>query len=78
MGKRKGHETYGYHELPRGGFYVPTSDKEKPIQVGMPPETIKDSMALGLCVPQTFVLHDDQEMFDDVTGLNGAEFEFPM
>jgi CRP-like cAMP-binding protein/phosphoribosyl 1,2-cyclic phosphodiesterase len=45
------------------------------IQFGMPPETIKDSMALGLEIPQTFVVPPD--MFDRRRGLSVAEFEFP-
>ena len=35
--------------LPRGGIVINT--KTGPVQVGMPPETIKDSMALGIQVP---------------------------
>jgi hypothetical protein len=40
--------------LPRGGTYVQTS--AGPLQFGLPPETIKDSMNLGLTLPTNFVL----------------------
>jgi CRP-like cAMP-binding protein/ribonuclease BN (tRNA processing enzyme) len=46
-----------------------------PIQFGVPPETIKDSMALGLEVPTLYVL--PAELFDRQRGVNAAECEFP-
>ena len=58
--------------LPRGGHCVMT--KAGTVQVGIPPETIKDSMKLGyafashLVVPEVF--------FDRATGI-GCDFEFP-
>jgi ribonuclease BN (tRNA processing enzyme) len=46
-----------------------------PIQVGLPPETIKDSMAAGLAVPTLYVL--PKQLFDRRRGVNVAECEFP-
>jgi hypothetical protein len=60
-------------ELPRGGTYIRTSAGV--FQVGIPAETIKDSLALGLPVPEYFVL--PQSMFDRARGRSMAEFEFP-
>lgn len=59
--------------LPRGGWYIKTS--AGPIQVGLPPETIKDSMAAGLAVPTLYVL--PRHLFDRRRGVNVAECEFP-
>ncbi len=59
--------------LPRGGYYVTTS--QGAIQIGMPPETIKDVMELKLDVPIAYVL--PSELFDRRRGLSVAEFEFP-
>lgn len=63
----------GWRALPRGGYYVPTS--KGPVQIGMPPETIKDVMELQLDVPIAYVL--PRELFDRRRGLSVAEFEFP-
>eukprot|EP00899_Mesostigma_viride_P025510 jgi/Mesvir1/6143/Mv00844-RA.1 len=59
--------------LPRGGTYVKVSCGG--VQFGCPPETIKDSMALGLDPPQFYVLPKD--MFVRSVGISVAEFEFP-
>jgi hypothetical protein len=59
--------------LPRGGVYVQTPTG--PIQFGMPPETIKDSMKLGLTLPVNYVV--PKERFNLTLGINVAEFEFP-
>lgn len=59
--------------LTRGGYYVRT--KAGPVQVGMPPETIKDSLSRGLTLPTNFVI--PKERFDLDKGINLAEFEFP-
>lgn len=59
--------------LPRGGYYVRTS--AGPVQIGIPPETIKDVMELRLDVPVAYVL--PRELFDRRRGLSVAEFEFP-
>eukprot|EP00636_Phaeomonas_parva_P006036 CAMPEP_0118873072 /NCGR_PEP_ID=MMETSP1163-20130328/15022_1 /TAXON_ID=124430 /ORGANISM="Phaeomonas parva, Strain CCMP2877" /LENGTH=776 /DNA_ID=CAMNT_0006808325 /DNA_START=219 /DNA_END=2549 /DNA_ORIENTATION=+ len=63
--------------LPRGGYAVETS--VGPIQVGMPPETIKDSMSLGLPIPRHFVLPSERfvKALGPDMGINVAEFEFP-
>lgn len=62
-----------WRSLPRGGYYVRTS--AGPIQIGVPPETIKDVMDLALEVPVAYVL--PRELFDRRRGLSVAEFEFP-
>lgn len=59
--------------LPRGGILIKTSMGN--IQFGMPPETVKDCMILGLDVPVYFVL--PTKRFDFGVCLNVAEFEFP-
>jgi CRP-like cAMP-binding protein/glyoxylase-like metal-dependent hydrolase (beta-lactamase superfamily II) len=59
--------------LPRGGYYVRTI--AGPVQIGMPPETIKDVMGMKLDVPIAYVLPRD--LFDRRRGLSVAEFEFP-
>src|SRR5262245_49234781 len=59
--------------LPRGGLYVRTPAGA--VQFGVPAETIKDSMALGLDVPAVFVVPSD--LFDRRRGVNVAEVEFP-
>lgn len=59
--------------LSRGGWYVRTS--AGPVQIGLPPETIKDSMSQGLPVPTVYVL--PKELFDRRRGVNVAECEFP-
>ncbi|MBX3206476.1 MAG: cyclic nucleotide-binding domain-containing protein [Labilithrix sp.] len=65
--------TAGWLALPRGGYYVRTS--AGPVQIGVPPETIKDVMELKLDVPVAYVL--PRELFDRRRGLSVAEFEFP-
>ena len=68
----KGNMTF----LPRGGILVKTNTPDDiDIQFGIPPETIKDSMILGVSVPKYFVV--SHEMFDRVGGTSMAEFEFP-
>ena len=47
------------YQLPRGGYVVKTS--EGPIQFGMPPDTIKDHLLVGLEVPIAFVVYGEQE-----------------
>ncbi len=59
--------------LPRGGIVIKTSAGN--IQFGMPPETVKDSMLLGIEIPEIYVLPTNR--FDFVSCLNVAEFEFP-
>lgn len=45
------------------------------IQVGMPPETVKDSMNLGISMPNIFIV--PRVRYDKKYFLNVAEFEFP-
>ena len=59
--------------LPRGGVYVQT--KHGAVQFGLPPETIKDSLNLGLDVPSMFVVPKDR--FNLKYATNTCELEFP-
>ncbi|KAL4448715.1 hypothetical protein ABPG74_012804 [Tetrahymena malaccensis] len=59
--------------LPRGGLIIKT--KIGNIQYGLPPETVKDSLKLGLTVPTYFIIPSNR--FDRKSGINVAEFEFP-
>lgn len=63
--------------LPRGGVVVSTS--LGPVQLGMPPETIKDSMKLGLPVPRHYIVPSEPftKTLGANMGVNVAEFEFP-
>jgi|GEM_PF-531137 len=61
--------------LPRGGCLIETLSMGN-IQFGIPPETIKDCMFLGLEIPTTYVISG--ELFDRIIGLSMAEFEFPI
>ncbi len=61
-------------ELPRGGWLVQTSAGY--IQVGAPPETIKDTMLLPESVPQIFVM--PVRLFSPDKGISLAELEFPI
>ena len=60
-------------ELPRGGCVVITS--LGPIQFGIPPETIKDSINLGFEIPQFYVIPTSR--WDKMFHMSVAEFEFP-
>ena len=60
--------------LPRGGYLVNTSIGY--IQVGSPPETIKDTMLLPKKVPLIFVLPGT--LFHFEKGIAVAELEFPI
>ncbi|MDC3378948.1 cAMP/cGMP-dependent 3',5'-cyclic-AMP/GMP phosphodiesterase [Planctomycetota bacterium] len=60
-------------ELPRGGVVVST--KAGPVQVGIPPETIKDHMELGLTVPTFYVI--PSQRFHRQRGISVCEIEFP-
>nr|CCA16680.1 cGMPdependent 3' putative [Albugo laibachii Nc14] len=63
--------------LGRGGLIVLTSIG--PIQFGMPPETIKDSMKLGIPVPRHYIVPSEPftKTIGANMGVNVAEFEFP-
>lgn len=65
---------HGSTSLARGGELVHTS--QGPIQFGVPPETIKDTMVNAGGVPQVFVL--TRHLFDLESGVNFAELEFPV
>ncbi|MFP4643874.1 MAG: cAMP/cGMP-dependent 3',5'-cyclic-AMP/GMP phosphodiesterase [Spirochaetales bacterium] len=60
--------------LPRGGTLVRTPAGA--IQVGVPPETIKDTITTSESVPQTFVL--PRELFNWSKGINVGDMEFPI
>lgn len=64
-------------KLPRGGVVAATSIG--PVQLGMPPETIKDSMKLGLPVPRHYIVPSEPftKTLGANMGVNVAEFEFP-
>ena len=65
-------------ELPRGGVSVETQAVGY-VQFGIPPETIKDSMKLGIAVPSVYIVPVDRfcRDFGPALGVNLAEFEFP-
>jgi Metallo-beta-lactamase superfamily len=65
-------------ELPRGGVSVETAAVGR-IQFGIPPETIKDSMLLGIDVPRIYIVPRERFCSDwgPALGINLAEFEFP-
>ncbi len=60
--------------LPRGGILIPASAGN--VQMGIPPETIKDTMKLAGGVPDTYIVPGD--MFDLHGGVALAEMEFPV
>ena len=64
----------GVNCLPRGGYLVSTSKGY--IQLGAPPETIKDTMILPKKVPLIFIL--PRELFNVKKGIAVAEIEFPI
>ena len=61
-------------DLPRGGTLVHTPAGN--IQVGAPPETIKDTITSEDSVPQVFVL--PRELFNWSKGINVGDMEFPI
>jgi len=65
-------------KLPRGGISVETEAVGR-VQFGIPPETIKDSMRLGIPVPQIYIVPAERFCRDmgPALGVNLAEFEFP-
>jgi len=64
--------------LPRGGISIETQAVGR-IQFGIPPETIKDSMRLGIGVPGVYVVPPERfcREMGPALGINLAEFEFP-
>lgn len=69
---REASDQYTY--LPRGGILLQTSSGN--IQFGIPPETIKDTMAMEGGVPGTYVV--PHYMFDITKGIALADIEFPI
>jgi len=67
-------QSHSYIELPRGGYLVDTSAGY--IQVGSPPETIKDTMFFEKKTPLIFVLPN--KFFHVEKGISVAELEFPI
>jgi hypothetical protein len=67
-------------QLERGGVVLNT--KIGPIQFGMPPETVKDSINMGLEIPTFYIIPTKRYIFasfrfDKKYGISVAEFEFP-
>ncbi len=63
-----------YITLFRGGYLIDSS--EGYIQVGSPPETIKDTMAFPKSVPEYYILPN--HFFNRTKGISVAEVEFPL
>jgi CRP-like cAMP-binding protein/phosphoribosyl 1,2-cyclic phosphodiesterase len=61
-------------DLQKGGMLIKTVCGY--IQFGIPPETVKDSMSLGLPVPEFYII--PREKFDWNDGISLMEFEFPV
>ena len=61
-------------ELPKGGIIVNTRIGE--IQVGVPPETIKDSLALNIAVPNVYIA--TKNLFSHRTMASFIDLEFPV
>jgi len=63
-------------QLPRGGISIQTKAVGA-VQFGIPPETIKDSMRLGLEVPRVFIVPVERfcREIGPALGINLAEFE---
>jgi CRP-like cAMP-binding protein len=64
----------GYLELPRGGYLIDTSIGY--IQIGSPPETVKDTMLYEKKTPLVFILPN--KFFHIDKGISTAELEFPL
>lgn len=62
------------NHLPRGGYLIQTSIGY--IQLGSPPETIKDTMRLERGTPTIFILPNN--LFHVEKGISLAELEFPI
>ena len=60
--------------LHRGGLILKTS--EGPIQFGVPPETIKDTISTEFGVPQIYVLPNS--LFSVERAISFADLEFPI
>lgn len=62
-------------KLSRGGYLI-LEDGKILVQLGVPPETIKDTLKLFGDAPQYYII--PRRMIDNVTFLNVAEVEFPI
>lgn len=60
--------------LEKGGIILQTSLGN--IQYGIPPETVKDSISMGVSVPEYYII--PKKTFDWTDGINLMEFEFPV
>lgn len=65
--------TTKFMDLPRGGSIVFT--RIGPIQFGIPPESVKDALTLGIEVPTYYIIPTSK--WDKVYNVSLAEFEFP-
>lgn len=65
-------DTYTY--LKKGGIVIKTPIGY--IQYGMPPETLKDTMAIGYSVPEYYLI--PEKKFNWTDGISLIEFEFPV
>lgn len=61
-------------KLEKGGIVLQTSLGN--IQYGIPPETVKDSISMGVSVPEYYII--PKKTFDWTDGINLMEFEFPV
>jgi len=61
-------------ELDKGGIIIKTALGN--IQYGIPPETVKDSISIGVQVPEYYII--PREKFDWNDGISLMEFEFPV
>lgn len=61
-------------QLPKGGILIKTDSGN--VQVGAPPETIKDTIKILGDVPDTFVIPN--KMFFAERGISMADIEFPV
>jgi hypothetical protein len=60
--------------LPKGGVVINTAIGK--IQYGVPPESVKDSIANNFAVAEYFIIPNDQ--FDFISGMSLMELEFPV
>ena len=60
--------------LPKGGVVINTSIGK--FQYGVPPESVKDSIANNFEVAEFFIIPNDQ--FDFISGMSLMELEFPV
>lgn len=60
--------------MAKGGVVVRTS--QGPVQHGIPPESVKDSMSKGFNVPEYYIIPENQ--FDYANGMSFMEIEFPV